>query len=83
MYLTWDFGYTCYMPRTVTLINYKAAGTPYVFNNISNKAFDESKSNMYVITEEIIFKNMNKISICPSTSSSYSKLRAIKTTVIS
>ena len=83
LYLTWDFGYTCYMPRTVTLINYKAAGTPYVFNNISNKAFDANKSNMYVITEEIIFKNMNKISICPSTSSSYSKLRAIKTTVIS
>lgn len=61
-YLGWDFGYTCYMPKTITLDNFKS-GIPkvYVYNNILDMAFDESTPNRYMITTQITYRNMHSL----------------------
>ena len=53
-YLAWDFGYTCYMPKTVTIENFVSrAGTTYVFNKLVDGAFNASNKTQYQITEKI------------------------------
>lgn len=54
-YLAWDFGFTCYMPKTVTIENFvsRATGTTYVFNKIVDGAFNASNKTQYQITEKI------------------------------
>ena len=60
----WDFGYTCYMPRTLTIDNFKcSAGSCFIYNDIANAAFDSG----YQITEKIIMRNMANMDICQST----------------
>ena len=78
LYLKWDFGYTCYMPRTVTLDNFKSPAKVYVFTDIKDAAFNTDYPNAYVITDEIIYRNMSPLTTCSSTSCK--KLRAIKVT---
>lgn len=65
-YLDWDFGYTCYMPRSIYVENLKS-GCPdktYVFNKISDSAFDEKRSNAYRITDVIRYKNSSPLPMC-------------------
>lgn len=53
----WEFGYTCYMPATVTLENYKVSGSKqvYVFTRItdSSPAAVQASKNPYVITQRV------------------------------
>jgi hypothetical protein len=80
LYLSWDFGYTCYMPRTITLDNLKSgASKTYVYNNIGDSAFDTANANAYVLTEKIIYRNMSALTTCSS--SSCKKLRSIEKVV--
>ncbi len=64
-YLTHDFGYRCYMPINVTIVNFKSncSGTTYVYNALNNKAFDTSYSNYYVLTESITYITDNTITL--------------------
>jgi hypothetical protein len=64
----WNFGYTCYMPRTLIIDNFKCNATSYfVYNDISNVAFNNSFDvPNYQITEKIVWRNMAAIDICPS-----------------
>ena len=80
-YLEWDFGYTCYMPQNIYLDNFisKTAST-YVFNDLSDSAFDDAYLNTYVITKSITYKNMNPLAICKSPTNT--RLLAIPVTVI-
>ncbi|MBQ2737785.1 MAG: hypothetical protein IJF38_03785 [Clostridia bacterium] len=53
-YMNWDFGYTCYLPITVTVTNFQSnISNLYVYNGLSNKAFDASYPNQYQITKKI------------------------------
>ena len=66
----WNFGYTCYMPRTLIIDNFKCNATSYfIYNDISNMAFDNNFDvPNYQITEKIIMRNMfSPIDMCPST----------------
>ncbi len=55
-YLNWDFGYTCYLPHTVTLTNFQSnTSNLYLYNKINNMAFDAQYSNQYQITEKITY----------------------------
>lgn len=65
-YLDWDFGYTCYMPKSLYIENFytPCEADTYVFNNIEDSAFDESHSNIYRITEKIIYKDCNPLPSC-------------------
>jgi hypothetical protein len=80
-YWLWNFGYTCYMPTSVTVDNlsYKCKKV-YLFNNLVNDIFVKnyygngkptaySVQYPYVLTERIIYKNMPAaIPVCSSTS---------------
>lgn len=92
-YWLWDFGYTCYMPKTVTIDNFTSKATnTYVFNNLPNTIFEKTyvegveptKNTVrypYQITERIIQKNMPKvIKNCGSTNAKYSKINSIPVT---
>ncbi|MBQ2737060.1 MAG: hypothetical protein IJF38_00080, partial [Clostridia bacterium] len=71
-FYTWDFGYRCYLPKTITIDNLKTGDTSVViFNEILDPHFvkQNETDDVYVITEKIIFKNMsddkiNKIPNC-------------------
>ena len=66
----WNFGYTCYMPRTLIIDNFKCNATSYfIYNDISNMAFDNNFDvPNYQLTEKIIMRNMlSPIDICAST----------------
>ena len=71
-FYTWDFGYRCYLPKTITIDNLKTGDTSVViFNEILDPHFikQSETDDVYVITEKIIFKNMtddkiNKIPNC-------------------
>ncbi len=55
-YLNWDFGYTCYLPRTVTITNFQSnTSNLYVYNGLSDTAFDARYPNQYQITEKITY----------------------------
>jgi hypothetical protein len=63
-----DFGYTCYMPKKITIENLHIDDSnhaenyrgPAIFNNINPKMKDESyvEKYPYVITKEVILKNV-------------------------
>jgi len=65
-YLNWDFGYTCYLPNSISIENFKTAlpEATYVFNSIGNDAFNPSFSNEYQLTKLIEYKNARPIQIC-------------------
>lgn len=65
-YLNWNFGYTCYMPRSIYVENLTSAlpDATFVFNEISDRAFDESYPNTYRITERVSFKNSPILPMC-------------------
>lgn len=65
-YLEWDFGYTCYMPRTIYIENLTSAcpDMTYVFNKIGDEGFDTKHNNAYRITEVIKYKNSPKLPMC-------------------
>ena len=66
----WDFGYTCYMPRTLIIDNFKCnAASYFIYNDVSNMAFDNNFDvPNYQITEKIIMRNMiAPIDVCAST----------------
>ena len=65
-YLDWDFGYTCYMPKSIHVDNFKTAlpDATYIFNSIENSAFDQSFSNEYKLTQIITYKNTRTLPIC-------------------
>ena len=78
-FLDWNFGYTCYMPRHIT-VEGLSSGCPdktYVFNNLADVAFDESHSNAYRITESVEFKGCDPIPTCSD--EGCTRLRAIPT----
>ena len=78
-FLDWNFGYTCYMPRHIT-VEGLSSGCPdktYVFNNLADVAFDESHSNAYRITESVVFKGCDPIPTCSD--EGCTRLRAIPT----
>lgn len=56
-----DFGYTCYLPTTVIIDNFKVEGatTCNVFSSItsSKPSTVANSNNPYVITQEVIIKN--------------------------
>lgn len=55
-YCNWDFGYTCYMPRTITIDDFKCdADEVVLFNIIKDTAFEEKNKNQYQITEKITY----------------------------
>lgn len=89
-YWLWDFGFTCYMPRTVTIDNFtsKAKTGTYVFNNLPDKVFTKTyvegqpvtKDTVrypYKITDKIIQKNMSKVIPTTTNVNTYKKLAAI------
>lgn len=53
-YLDWDFGYTCYLPRRLTVEGYEAyrPEMTYVFNGLEDSAFTKGG---YVITESVTY----------------------------
>ncbi len=69
-YWLWNFGYTCYMPREVTVDNLKySPDKVYLFNDLPNDIFVQnyygigtpSKYSIlypYILTEKVIYKNM-------------------------
>lgn len=65
-YIGWDFGYTCYMPRSITIDNLKSdvLETTFVYNSLSNAPFEGD--GRYVLTDSITFKNMAPLKICAS-----------------
>ncbi len=61
-YLDWDFGYTCYMPKTMYIDNFKCGiKDVVVFSKILDAAFADTSSNKYVITSSITYKNMQSL----------------------
>jgi hypothetical protein len=61
-YLDWDFGYTCYMPKTMYIDNFKCGIKDVaVFSKILDAAFADTSSNKYVITSSITYKNMHSL----------------------
>ena len=75
-YLTWDFGFTCYMPQNLIIDNFQSGIADIsVFNDILNAAFNPENSNCYVITKSITFKNMKTLPITPS--SACTELRGV------
>ena len=64
-YWLWDFGYDCYLPETITIKNFKSAGTKnlYLFPKLPNSVFEYnydpenetalSVTNVYNITKQI------------------------------
>ena len=88
-YWCWDFGYTCYMPKNVTLDNYQTnASKIYVFNNLPDNIFTYSPgtsktsvTNVYQLTKSITLKNMgDNVKVCSGSSSTYKKLYSIPIT---
>ena len=89
-YWLWDFGFTCYMPRNITIDNFKSSakkGT-YVFNNLPDTIFTKTYVEgqtptsttvryPYQITEKIIQKNMDKVIPTTTNTSTYKKLASI------
>ncbi len=80
-YATWDFGYTCYMPREIHLDNFtydKVDGRSfYVYNSVEDEAFNKNLPNGgYQLTELITYKNMEKPLLCKKESST--KVRGIR-----
>ena len=69
-YWSWDFGFTCYMPRTVTIENFKSgADKTYVFPALPDGVF--TAVNQYQITNKIIFVgDGNQYGNCPVTDTS-------------
>jgi hypothetical protein len=70
-YWSWDFGFTCYMPRTVTIEDFKsgASGKTYVFPALPDGVF--TADNQYQITNKIIFiGNGEQYGNCPVTETS-------------
>jgi hypothetical protein len=58
-YLAHDFGYTCYMPKTITIDNFTyKSGSFYIFPNIQDRSFNNDLGTPYQVTERIIMKNM-------------------------
>ncbi len=89
-YWLWDFGFTCYMPRTVTIDNFtsKAKTGTYVFNNLPDTIFTKTYVEgqtptsttvryPYQITEKIIQKNMSKVIPTTTNVNTYKKLASI------
>ncbi len=76
-YLNWDFGYTCYMPKTMLIDNFTTK-IPYVqvFSDLNDEVFSEDIANTYVITNKITFRNMHNIDITYNPTR-YTKLAAI------
>lgn len=72
-YWLWDFGYTSYMPKNVTIDNFKSSATnTYVFNDLPDIIFTKTYQNgvtpgkftvrnPYVLTQTITQKNMTKV----------------------
>jgi hypothetical protein len=70
-YWSWDFGFTCYMPRTVTIENFEsgASGKTYVFPALPDGVF--TADNQYQMTNKIIFiGNGEQYGNCPVTETS-------------
>lgn len=69
-YGTWNFGYTCYMPITVTLIeNFTSySKATYLYEDISDAAFTDYG---YVLTEKLILQDYvgDNIPVCRNSSS--------------
>lgn len=57
VYYRWDFGYTCYLPKTVTIENFISRVTSqntYVFNAVQDGHFnDPEDESPYQITEKV------------------------------
>ena len=72
-WISHNFGYTCYLPKSVTIDNLKLANKAtsiQIFSQISSRTdIATDPVNPYVITEEIILKNMSGISytVSPNT----------------
>ena len=80
-YWNWDFGYTTYMPRKVTVENFVSGGREtYVFNNLPDEIFTDVP-NLYQITKEIVFVGSGKVyPTCPAIDKA-KKMADIKVTV--
>ncbi len=65
-YLDWNFGYTCYLPRSIYVESLRSAfaDKTYVFNEIDDAAFDKNHSNAYRITERVEFKDSAPLPMC-------------------
>ena len=58
-YLSWDFGYTCYMPQNIVVDNFKTGiGTFHLFENIPDTAFNNPYGKSYVAPKSITIRNM-------------------------
>lgn len=97
-YWLWDFGFTSYMPRNITIDNFTyqcenlAAFVPLP-DVIFEKTYVEGEpvtattvKNPYIITESITYKNMNAIPMMFESNfdsnQTYKKMMGIKTTVV-
>ncbi len=67
-YIEWDFGYTRYMPRHILIDNLKSESPDitYLYNDLSDAPF--KNEGRYVITEDIVYKNMTPLRTCQSES---------------
>lgn len=77
-YCNWNFGYTCYMPRHITVENFKCDVKDIaLFNILKDSAFDENNSNQYKITESITYVGESEPFATTVGGDDCSKLRSI------
>ncbi|MBE6635993.1 MAG: hypothetical protein E7617_07345 [Ruminococcaceae bacterium] len=64
--LNWDFGYTCYMPRSLYIENLELPFPEVtgVYSPLPDICFSDSLPRPYVKTGQITFKGMEPLAIC-------------------
>ena len=79
----WDFGYTCYLPETVTIENFQAneGAKGYVFSSITGTSLENvmNSKNPYQITKKVTVSNtQNELQISSNTSGLFAQTAFVK-----